>query len=156
MTDIPKVQIDLEAEARDEVPDIEALAREVGLDAKVEASFLRRAAPNQQLEWVVYISSASGFAFGTFLGGFLKAAGDDAWKRLKAFVEGLYARRRKATGREGGGIWTVEDVHEEVFFRDGLPDLAYRELFRASIRKTESSQLRCDDDDESCEDSWKV
>jgi hypothetical protein len=154
-SEIPKIQIYVEEEAsEDDLSDVNELLKQAGLEAMVEASYGQKSGTAEELEWIVLITSGGGFAVGSFLGGFLSAAGSDAWKALKNFVDGLFARRRQRTGREGSVFWRVEDVHEELLFRDGLPDRAYREIFRAGVvRKTESSRLRWDDDEESWEDS---
>lgn len=154
-TSTPKVTMDMEATASDEVPEIEALLRQAGIEfMRVEASVIRNGGPGTEFPWIIYISSAAGAGFGTLLGGFLRVAGEDAWKLLKSVIDSLYHPRRKRTGRDGAIIWRVEDVHEEVYFREGLPVKAYRELSRVEvIRETESSQIRWDDDSESWKDS---
>ncbi len=119
------VQLDSDA-GHDEVLAVEAVFRRYGFDAEVEATWHKRPQTGNGLAWMIAV--AIGFGFSRFFGGFLEAAGADAWSTLKGWVSDLQATRsRSVHGSEGNVHLTDADGNELVLWR--LPDEAFKQLF---------------------------
>lgn len=75
------------------------------------------------------IAVAIGVGFSRFFGGFLEAAGADAWCKVRDWVGELYeARKQSAHGPEGNMHLTDAEGNELLLWR--LPDAAFKQLLQ--------------------------
>jgi hypothetical protein len=119
----------LEAEASDE--DLRAIERvfdEAGTPAIVHASIERRSVGD--LPWAILITAP----LAAFLAGLGAAAGNDAWRALKAFVHRVYEVRRRPD-RADGAI-RVDDGARTVILSEAMPDEAYERLAAGELSET--------------------
>jgi hypothetical protein len=143
-----EVHMDISA-SEGEIQAVRQAFKEAGLSAQVEAQVeFRSAGPSPG---VIEVAVATA---GIFFGGFVGAAGADAWKGLRDLIAKLYHAREPA--RKGSIAIRVKEVRERIIFKDGLPDAAFREIEEMEIRHTNSGQIQWDDPNGEWRDSWDV
>lgn len=144
------VYLEVEASA-EEVAAVEQALREAGIDAPVEAAYMRKGIGD--FPWILQISGA---AIALFFAGFLPAVGVDAWKGLKALIVKLYEARAGSRAPKGVVILIDEPTHEWILIREDLPDEAWQQLLTMEIPTTKSGQLRWDDKARAWRDTWEI
>ena len=128
-----RADVAIEAEAPPgDVARVEGSFRAVGVEADVEAAYIRRSLGD--LPWVVYAT----LPIQAFLVRLAQNAADDAWKALGAWVRELSAARRNSTRRTGSIVLNERESGLTVVLSDEIPDEPLRELVDERLPRSES------------------